>query len=443
MAITSKKNLNNKKFKQTTSDVFDLHGKNYVKTDGELIIEDGVNEGGRVATVDVNGKIILTRKGEPNGLASLDSNSKLVQNIDASKINSGIIDIQRLPAGALERLIIVANQTERFLLTSTQVQEGDTVQEDDTKIMYRVVDVNNLNNSNGYREYTAGRATSVDWSGVENKPLNIINVQPDWNETNSSSDAFIKNKPVIDLNYRIYVVSTIGEFVTATQQLVNYSGEILLKNDISLVANLSSINLQNITVNGNGNRIVFNGYNITTDSTKAIFKNVTFRGTKGNVVGSDLIFTFNNGGVFLFEYCTFYNLCYNTATPTENLRFLSSCSIRIFNCQYTNEFVNPNNKLVIYISSVTANPFALLSVTDFLQRAQAEIGIIGTLPSTNIVMIDNSVNLLEGGHFVTWSDKVYVGGASLSRMNHWVGTQAQYDAIIDRDINTIYFIEEI
>lgn len=93
-----------------------------------------------------------------------------IPNLDASKITTGVIDIDRLPQGALERLVTVANQTARFALTSTDVQLGDTVKQTDTGMMYIVTDTANLANDNGYTEYTAGSATSVPWSGVTGKP---------------------------------------------------------------------------------------------------------------------------------------------------------------------------------------------------------------------------------------------------------------------------------
>lgn len=90
--------------------------------------------------------------------------------IDAGKITSGVIDIERLPKGALERLVIVANQSERYALTADDVQEGDTVKQEDTGVMYFVVDSSKLNSEDGYSIYTAGSATSVPWSGVTGKP---------------------------------------------------------------------------------------------------------------------------------------------------------------------------------------------------------------------------------------------------------------------------------
>jgi hypothetical protein len=93
--------------------------------------------------------------------------------MDASKITSGTIDLARLPAGALERLVPVADQTARYALTTASVQNGDTVRQLDTGEMFVVVDEAHLGDSAGYVSYTAGTATSVPWSGVTGKPANI------------------------------------------------------------------------------------------------------------------------------------------------------------------------------------------------------------------------------------------------------------------------------
>lgn len=93
-----------------------------------------------------------------------------ITSVDASKIKSGTIDIDRLPQGALERCVVVADDTERFKLTTTFVQKGDTVKVISTKTMYFVVDDTKLSSEAGYEVYTAGTATSVPWSGVTGKP---------------------------------------------------------------------------------------------------------------------------------------------------------------------------------------------------------------------------------------------------------------------------------
>lgn len=93
-----------------------------------------------------------------------------ITDVDASKITSGTIDIARLPKGALERCVIVTDDTARFALTTDSVQIGDTVKVTATSKMYFVIDDTKLNTEAGYTVYTAGTATSVPWSGVTGKP---------------------------------------------------------------------------------------------------------------------------------------------------------------------------------------------------------------------------------------------------------------------------------
>lgn len=93
-----------------------------------------------------------------------------ITDVDASKITSGTIDIARLPKGALERCVIVTDDTARFALTTDSVQIGDTVKVTATNKMYFVIDDTKLNTEAGYTVYTAGTATSVPWSGVTGKP---------------------------------------------------------------------------------------------------------------------------------------------------------------------------------------------------------------------------------------------------------------------------------
>ncbi len=98
----------------------------------------------------------------------------------ASTIDSGVFDIARIPATALERMTIVADQTARYALTIGTVQNGDSVKQTDTGILYLVVNDANLDGSGGYQEYTAGSAASVPWSGITSRPSKV--------------DALVKNK---------------------------------------------------------------------------------------------------------------------------------------------------------------------------------------------------------------------------------------------------------
>lgn len=96
--------------------------------------------------------------------------STTLANFDASKITSGTIDIDRLPKAALERMVVVADDTARFKLTTATAQVGDTVKVTATNKMYLVKDDSKLNTEAGYEPYTASSASSVPWSGVTGKP---------------------------------------------------------------------------------------------------------------------------------------------------------------------------------------------------------------------------------------------------------------------------------
>lgn len=117
----------------------------------------------------------IALSGAVTGSASSDFGSNItisttLANFDASKITSGTINIDRLPKAALERMVVVADDTARFALTTATTQVGDTVKVTATNKMYLVKDDSKLNTEAGYEPYTAGQASSVPWSGVTGKP---------------------------------------------------------------------------------------------------------------------------------------------------------------------------------------------------------------------------------------------------------------------------------
>lgn len=86
---------------------------------------------------------------------------------------SDTVPLVNIPKVTLERCYVVANDTARFALTTTQVQNGDTVKVSDTNKMYFIKDDTKLNNENGYEPYTSGTSVnvqSIDWANVTNKP---------------------------------------------------------------------------------------------------------------------------------------------------------------------------------------------------------------------------------------------------------------------------------
>jgi len=110
----------------------------------------------------IGAKISSSEKGAVNGVATLDANS--------------LIPINQIPPAALERLVIVADQAARFALTLATVQNGDTVKQTDTGVMYFVKDDADLGTAGGYAEYVAGTAAAVAWSGITGIPAPVTSL---------------------------------------------------------------------------------------------------------------------------------------------------------------------------------------------------------------------------------------------------------------------------
>lgn len=109
-----------------------------------------------------------------DGSSNVSINSTL-NGFDASKITSGTLNADRLPeipiskipAAAMERLYVVESQSAAMSLT---IQEGDVVQIGSGGPMYFCVSESASTFATKFKEFTAGSATSVPWSGVTGKP---------------------------------------------------------------------------------------------------------------------------------------------------------------------------------------------------------------------------------------------------------------------------------
>lgn len=85
-------------------------------------------------------------------IASLSNKADLVD---------GQIPLNELPAQTFEHMVTVQNDAARFALTTDDVQNGDSVLVDSTKIMYFVIDDTKLDREAGYQEYAAGTAAKA------------------------------------------------------------------------------------------------------------------------------------------------------------------------------------------------------------------------------------------------------------------------------------------
>ena len=137
------------------------------------------------ATSDIRGNAIINTY-LTNVYAKSDDSSYLYKQVGPASERSaeligrytpldsdGLINMKYIPAAALERVVVVANQTAQYALTTANVQLGDVVKRNDTGQLYFVVDTNNLGNAGGYLQFTAGTAANVNWSGILNRP-NIV-----------------------------------------------------------------------------------------------------------------------------------------------------------------------------------------------------------------------------------------------------------------------------
>lgn len=96
----------------------------------------------------------------------------------ANKVE-GVLDLKNIPVGAMERCVVVNDDTARFALTADDVQKGDTVKViNPMPTMYMVVDESKLNSDEGYVVYSAGNANSVPWSGITDKPDHYYELPP-------------------------------------------------------------------------------------------------------------------------------------------------------------------------------------------------------------------------------------------------------------------------
>ena len=165
----------------TVSELNKLHG--LTATTAELNYVDGV-------TSNIQTQL--------NGKASSSHNhvlSALTGTLDASKL-TGTIDVARLPAAALERCVVVADDAARYKLTTANVQLGDTVKVTSSGLMYVVTNTAELDNAAGYTVYSAGTAAQVPWSGVTGKPSTFTPSSHTHNYAGSSSAGGAANSAV-------------------------------------------------------------------------------------------------------------------------------------------------------------------------------------------------------------------------------------------------------
>jgi len=160
--------------------------------------------------------------------------------IDASQIISGVIEVARLPQQVFERLKVVADEAAMLALTIADVQNGDTVENDDTKIMYFVVDDSSLGTMDAFRLYKAGAAASVDWGTVTGALADQTDLQ-----------AALDGKLDTDL-FDMCPTLAEAEALTPTEPSIIYCPELNTFYKYLVLGSAYTINDKSILTTGNG-----------------------------------------------------------------------------------------------------------------------------------------------------------------------------------------------
>ena len=242
-----------------------------------------------------------------------------IPSLDASKITTGTIDIARLPAAALERLVVVQDETARLALTVLDVQQGDVVKEEDTGKLFFVVDTTELDNAAGYVAFAAGSAASVPWSGVTDKPASFTpsshahgNIANDGKLSTASRAVVTDGSKLVDvssvtateLGYLSGVTSAIQTQVNAKaadSAVVHLSGNEIINGDKTLTGNTIIYDLNVGSGSGpEGGEIVLtgsstvSGADVHLDTTTNIFRIFSFVNGEPKVFFID----FPNGSMY-------------------------------------------------------------------------------------------------------------------------------------------------
>lgn len=250
-----------------------------------------------------------------------------LSNLDASKIASGTINVDRLPnipikklpAGALERMFVAATEAAAVaLVTSKGAQDGDVVQvTGNSNQMYFVVDDTATTFANIFRVFTAGSATSVPWSGVTNAPTKLSQFTNDSGFLTSVPAASTTVTGGIKLNgNNSQYLAGDGSFYEINYNEINGTPDIATANTAGLVKPINVITkptLNSITttskryysvqMSNDGNMFV----NVPWTSSSIPSDNVTGSGTSGylakfngtNTITSGPKLSSSSSGLFL------------------------------------------------------------------------------------------------------------------------------------------------
>lgn len=216
---------------------------------------------------------------------------------------NGTIPLSQIPPAAIEREVVVANDTARFALTTAEVQLGDTVKVTSTNKMYLVVDTDHLDGELGYSVYVAGKAAeavadqngdTIDTTYVKIVPGKQLSTE-DYTPAEKAKLAGLENYDDSDLQTAIAekVDKETGkglsteDFSTAEKEklagLENYD-DTAVKSQIGELADAGTKNLLKV----NKPTTTVNGITFTVNDDSSITIN-------GTATGGNAVFTITDG----------------------------------------------------------------------------------------------------------------------------------------------------
>ena len=170
--------------------------------------------------------------------------------------DTGLIPMNLIPPQVFERMVTVANDTERFALTTDDVQNGDWVYVNSTQIMYFVSDEDRLDTEAGYTPVAAGIAAKAvadkDGNQIDTTYQTIIDsdhkLSADNVDDSSSTNKFATRAQLdqIETNKNDILMANaeIGAFynsvmtITSAERVDNTNNNIKFNYDISYTGSL-------------------------------------------------------------------------------------------------------------------------------------------------------------------------------------------------------------
>lgn len=157
---------NRKWFKVATTTLPEIPNPDYVNSNGKHNIPNNEIHGYRTLDVNVAQGTTdydeLTNKPTINGIevsGTLTGSDLGLQNTIVGQ--DGLIESQYIPPEVFERMYAVQDDTERFALTTNEVQNGDFVYVESTNLMYLVINDEHLDTEAGYKPLAAGIAAKA------------------------------------------------------------------------------------------------------------------------------------------------------------------------------------------------------------------------------------------------------------------------------------------